>query len=94
MSRATPPPPSTPSGSPEDPKRPAANRPGLPAQQPNVTTPKAPEMGASAPPSRTGGVQPANKLVSPSAAPRAASTGAAPAAGARPTPASAGARPA
>src|SRR3954471_22276417 len=71
MSRMTPPSPSTPSGSPDDAnKRPAtganpaaAGRPGMPAQKPNVTTPKAPEMGASAPP--TAGGQPANKVVSP-----------------------------
>ena len=53
MSRVTPPPPSTPSGagSPNDPKRPAgAGAAGMPAQRPNVTTPKAPEIGASAPP--------------------------------------------
>src|SRR5687768_13334789 len=64
MSRITPPPPSNPAGSPDDPnKRPASNqpgaRPGQPAQKPNVTTPKAPEVGASAPPTPAG--QPANK---------------------------------
>jgi type IV pilus assembly protein PilB len=90
----TPPPPSTPSGSPEDPKRPAApagnvaNRPGGPAQKPNVTTPKAPEVGAAAPPTAAG--QPASKVVAPPGAPRpaaAAATGAPRPPGAAPAPA-------
>src|SRR4051812_24512333 len=61
MSRITPPPPSTPSGSPNDPNK----KPGQPAQKPNTTTPKAPEVGASAPP--TAGGHPANKVVAPGA---------------------------
>jgi type IV pilus assembly protein PilB len=81
MSRITPPSPSTPSGSPDDPnKRPAAStpassqqqpqqpqqqKPGMPAQKPNVTTPKAPSVGASAPP--TAGGMPANKVPVPGA---------------------------
>jgi type IV pilus assembly protein PilB len=91
MSRATPPSPSTPSGSPNDPKRHGtpqqpggapAGAAGMPAQRPNVTTPKAPEMGASAPP--TAGGQPANK-VSPPANPAARPNN--PAAGVTPSPA-------
>src|SRR3954468_7617379 len=73
MSRTTPPTPTMPSGTPQDPKRqPGAGgtgtpgpaqgpgSAGMPAQRPNVTTPMAPPVGASAPP----GVQgvPANKL--------------------------------
>jgi type IV pilus assembly protein PilB len=86
MSRVTPPSPSTPSGTPNDPKRHGnpqqpggAGAAGMPAQRPNVTTPKAPEMGASAPPS-AGGV-PANKV-----APNPAARPANPAAGIPPRP--------
>jgi len=60
----------------------AAGAAGMPAQRPNVTTPKAPEMGASAPP--TAGGQPANK-VSPPANPAARPNN--PAAGLSPNPA-------
>src|SRR3989454_782503 len=73
MSRVTPPSPSSPSGTPNDPKRHGnpqqsgagngAGAAGMPAQRPNVTTPKAPEMGASAPPTAAG--QPANKVSPP-----------------------------
>src|SRR5438552_2304255 len=73
MSRVTPPSPSSPSGTPNDPKRhgnpqqsgagSGAGAAGMPAQRPNVTTPKAPEMGASAPPTAAG--QPANKVSPP-----------------------------
>src|SRR5688572_829244 len=80
MSRITPPPPSTPSGSPDQPnKRPAAAGPGMPAQKPNLTTPKAPELGASAPPT-TGG-QPANKTVVPGSSPSAPASPTQPAGG-------------
>ena len=53
MSQATPP--TMPAGAPNDPKRsgagaaPQQNAAGIPAQRPNTTTPKAPEVGASAP---------------------------------------------
>src|SRR5687768_6779255 len=66
MSRMTPPPPSPASPSPNDPNRrpvglnqpapapgPTPQKPGMPAQKPNVTTPKAPELGASGPPTAT-----------------------------------------
>ncbi len=62
MSRIVPPPSGTPSGAPNDPKRP--NPVGMPAQKPNVTTPMAPPVGASAPP--TAGGMPANKVSPPS----------------------------
>jgi type IV pilus assembly protein PilB len=51
MSRVTPPPSSNPSGTP-DPRR--SNIPGIAANKPGVTTPKAPPVGASAPPSKGG----------------------------------------
>src|SRR4051812_38022441 len=63
MSRANPPAAPSPSGAPQDPNRQQqqqARVPGGPAQTPNVTTPKAPSVGASAPPT-TGGV-PANRV--------------------------------
>ncbi|HXE51664.1 MAG TPA: hypothetical protein VN541_01550 [Tepidisphaeraceae bacterium] len=72
MSRTTPPPHSMPAGSPQDPnKRPQAAGPspaarpvppvqGQPAVRPGITTPKAPTVGASAPP--TAGGIPANKV--------------------------------
>ena len=104
MSRATPPPPSTPPGTPNDPKRQGnpqqpggnpAGAAGMPAQRPNVTTPKAPEIGASAPP--TAGGVPANKVpptnpaarpnnpaATPGPHPAARPAGAAPAPGAKP----------
>ena len=99
MSRVTPPSPSTPSGTPNDPKRQGnpqqpggnpAGAAGMPAQRPNVTTPRAPEIGASAPP--TAGGQPANKVPGPNPAARPA--GAAPAARAPGAPAQPGAKPA
>src|SRR5688500_10421006 len=72
MSRTTPG--ISPAGTPDDPKRAGPNGsaagpngPGMPAQRPLTTTPKAPEVGASAPP--TPGGMPANKL------PPGASTG-------------------
>src|SRR5688500_6725387 len=56
MSRETPQQPSP--GTPNNPQRKPATGPGMPAQKPGVTTPKAPSVGASAPPGRGG--QPAN----------------------------------
>src|SRR3954469_15128764 len=70
MSRATPPSPSSPSdpnrkpgGHPEKVQGTSGAKPGIPgsgANRPNTTTPKAPEMGAGAPPSAGG--QQANKV--------------------------------
>src|SRR3954454_5119932 len=70
MSRATPPSPSSPSdpnrkpgGHPEKGQGTSGAKPGIPgsgANRPNTTTPKAPEMGAGAPPSKGG--QQANKV--------------------------------
>ncbi len=57
MSRIVPPVASGGSASPEDPKR---SEPGMAAQKPGVTTPAAPSLGASAPP--TAGGIPANRL--------------------------------
>jgi type IV pilus assembly protein PilB len=52
----TPPQPSP--GAPNPQRKPAATGPGMPAQKPNVTTPKAPSVGTSGPPTKTG--QPAS----------------------------------
>src|SRR3954471_3512646 len=65
MSRATPPSPSSPSDPNRKPSGPGRSgaKPGIPgsgANRPNTTTPKAPEMGAGAPPSAGG--QQANKV--------------------------------
>jgi type IV pilus assembly protein PilB len=67
----------------------------MPAQRPNVTTPKAPEMGASAPP--TAGGQPANKVSPPTGAatrPAAGSPGTGGAAARAPGAAAPGTKPA
>src|SRR5688500_431139 len=52
MSRVNPPPPPPGSPTPNPQRKPVI--PGLAAQKPGVTTPKAPEMGASAPPTKSG----------------------------------------
>src|SRR4051812_16186146 len=100
MSRTIPPSAPTPSGMPNDPNRPGRTGAGMPAQTPNTTTPKAPEVGASAPPTASG--QPANKVPpardpyavkAPTPAPASGTPaarspgGAAPGAAARPAPA-------
>ncbi|HZL37121.1 MAG TPA: hypothetical protein VFC78_17510, partial [Tepidisphaeraceae bacterium] len=64
MSRIVPPPAGSAPRSPEDPdKKTGGAKPGMPAQKPNVTTPMAPSVGASAPP--TPGGMPANKVPGP-----------------------------
>lgn len=84
MSRATPPTNPTPGGTPQQPQRPApqASAPGVAGNKPNVTTVKAPTVGASAPPSAVG--HPANRAHAPAgqrpAGAPAARPGAAPAA--------------
>jgi len=90
MSRVTPPPTGTgTSGGTPNPQRPtpqgSAAAPGIPANKPGVTTPKAPTVGQSAPP--TAGGMPANKVpVAPAAGAKPAIPGAKPGMpGAKPT---------
>ncbi len=66
MSRVTPPPSSNPSGAPDPRKQQQGVKgPGMPANKPGATPPKAPSVGASSPPTKTpGGAAPA-----PAAAP-------------------------
>src|SRR5947207_1274125 len=91
MSRVTPPSAGAGASGQSNPQRPQASAPGIAANKPNVTTPKAPSVGQSAPP--TAGGMPANKVPVGKPGSTAAARPGAPAGAARPGAPTGAARP-